>query len=289
MPQQPGAHRHPPQPRAAAALHRRPVPRLPGADPVGGHHPPPAAGEDHRLEQRALHSHQPQGAGGEHVRPLRQAPPGQDRPQHRHQDGPHRQGLLPRPEGEQHRGLPLLQLHPQPDPHHQVLWPPGDPSGRPDAPRLPAPRPGPHPAAGGRAHPHGAGGHSVRLWPGPDAFLGPAGGRGLFPAPAAPMVHRGHPVPLHRRQHRPPTQVPGARSAARSEPHPALRRPTLSDRVWAGSRPPALPHLSGVRPGRAVHPGAGVSGPVWPQSDPVPPARGGHPPPVPGQGHLPGL
>lgn len=27
------------------------------------HHPPPAAGEDHRLEQRALHSHQPQGAG----------------------------------------------------------------------------------------------------------------------------------------------------------------------------------------------------------------------------------
>ncbi len=215
--------------------------------------------------------------------------PGQDRPQHGDQDHPHRQGVHPRPVRELHGGLPQLLPHPQPDPDDQVLQPAGHPGGRHHAPRLPHPGPGPHPPGGECGHPHGAGGPAVRPRPGPDGRPGAAGGRGVLPAPAAGVVCGVHPVPLHRRQHRPAVRAAGARPAARHQPHPPLRLPLLPGRVQRGGGVRALPGLPGVRPGRDLHPGAGVPGPVRPEPDPQPPTRGHYPAPVPRQGHLPGL
>ncbi len=94
-PQPQGARRHPAGTPAAPDRPHRPVSRQLGPHPVCRRDPPPAAADDHPVQPGAPRAHHPPEAGEIYVRPLRQAPPGQDRPQHRHQDGPHRPGVLP--------------------------------------------------------------------------------------------------------------------------------------------------------------------------------------------------
>ena len=204
---------------------------VPGPHPVRRRHPPTAAGDDHRLQRGPRRSHGAPEAGAEYVRPVRQDAPGKNRPQYGDQDHPHRPGLQPGPLPELHGALPPLPPHSESDSDHQILRPAGDPGGRPDAPRLPDPGAGSDPPAGGGGHPHRAGGAALRPREGSDGRPGTAGGQRVLPAPPAGVVCGVHPVPLRWGQHHPPACLPGARPAARHQPHPALRFTLLPGRV----------------------------------------------------------